>query len=206
MYEIHCYFPLLPCYDSDIQSLGLVCTVDLFPVPNPEPTRKDSFGRKQHSSEASFVQSHGHGQVHGYGADSSSQRSYTFVPNNVIYPAHGMGSVPPLHVPPHPYLPSHSAQDVVFQMGDYQVTESSKLTQALVGATFVQPSSVEYQGRKSLLFVFAVCLFSWVLAGAQKNPFSRHFSFRTSRSKSKALSSFVTGSSIYFRTPLTRTY
>jgi hypothetical protein len=71
-----------------------------------------------------------------------------------------LGPLPPLHVPPHPipgFLPpSHAAPDIVSHMGDFPITESSKLTQALVGATFVQPACVDYQGRKSLMFVFAV--------------------------------------------------
>lgn len=44
----------------------------------------------------------------------------------------------------------------VHRVGGYAVIENSKLTSALVGATFVQPSTVEYQGNKSLVFVFAV--------------------------------------------------
>jgi len=33
------------------------------------------------------------------------------------------------------------------------------MTQALVGATFVQPAIVEYQGKKAIMFVFAVGFF-----------------------------------------------
>ena len=56
-------------------------------------------------------------------------------------------------------LPSHSSSDVVHRFGHYPITESSKQTQALVGATFVQPALVDYQGTKSIVFVFAVCVF-----------------------------------------------
>ena len=53
-------------------------------------------------------------------------------------------------------LPSHSPSDIVHRFGTYPITESSKQTQALVGATFVQPALVDYQGTKSIVFVFAV--------------------------------------------------
>ena len=53
-------------------------------------------------------------------------------------------------------LPSHSPSDVVHRFGNYPITESSKQTQALVGATFVQPALVDYQGTRSIVFVFAV--------------------------------------------------
>ena len=53
-------------------------------------------------------------------------------------------------------LPSHSPSDVVHRFGNYPITESSKQTQALVGATFVQPALVDYLGAKSIVFVFAV--------------------------------------------------
>jgi hypothetical protein len=70
--------------------------------------------------------------------------------------------ITPLHVPPGQplsgYLPaSGTSSDVVSHIGGYPITESSKQTQALVGATFVQPANVDYQGKKSLMFVFAVC-------------------------------------------------
>jgi hypothetical protein len=45
----------------------------------------------------------------------------------------------------------------VSQLGGFPITESSKLTSALVGATFVQPANVDYKGKKALMFVFAVC-------------------------------------------------
>ena len=56
-------------------------------------------------------------------------------------------------------LPSYSPSDVVHRFGNYPITESSKQTQALVGATFVQPALVDYQGTKSIVFVFAVRFF-----------------------------------------------
>jgi hypothetical protein len=75
-----------------------------------------------------------------------------------------MNTIPPVRGSRHQhlsgYLPSPiSATDIVYHVGDYPVMESSKVTQALVGATFVQPANVDYQGRKSLMFVFAVCGF-----------------------------------------------
>lgn len=46
--------------------------------------------------------------------------------------------------------------DIVTHVGNHPITESSKCTHALVGATFVQPANVDYKGKKSLMFVFAV--------------------------------------------------
>ncbi|KAH9944930.1 velvet factor-domain-containing protein [Amylocystis lapponica] len=52
------------------------------------------------------------------------------------------------------YTSSAPQSDVVAYAGDYAITESSKCTSALAGATFVQAYPVEYQGKKSAMFVF----------------------------------------------------
>ena len=69
-------------------------------------------------------------------------------------------------------LPAHSSPDVVHRFGNYPVTESSKQTQALVGATFVQPAVVDYQGNKSIVFVFAVRQILWGFFFLLTNKFS----------------------------------
>jgi hypothetical protein len=66
---------------------------------------------------------------------------------------------PPLHVPQQAVAGYPSASnniDVVARVGNHSITEISKCTNALVGQTFVQPANVDYKGKKSLMFVFAV--------------------------------------------------
>lgn len=46
--------------------------------------------------------------------------------------------------------------DIVLRIGNHLVTESSKLTPALVGERFVEPTLIDYKGRKCLVFVFGV--------------------------------------------------
>ena len=45
---------------------------------------------------------------------------------------------------------------VVHHVDGFPIRESSKMTHALVGATFVEPVAIDWQGQKSLMFVFAV--------------------------------------------------
>lgn len=52
--------------------------------------------------------------------------------------------------------PPDVAPEANANVGNYAITENSKCTNALVGATFVQPWDVDYKGKKCLVFVFAV--------------------------------------------------
>ncbi|KAF8878095.1 velvet factor-domain-containing protein [Infundibulicybe gibba] len=147
-------------YD-EVQALGFVCTVDLFPIPHPEHSRRGSRGHESVSTSptqptfpASPTQHH----------QDSRQHTFTFIPPHVHPGPQNaapipLGSVPPLRMPqqasPAYLLTPQASNDVVHRFDNFPVTESSKNTPALVGATFVQPSCVEYLGRKSLMFVFA---------------------------------------------------
>lgn len=51
---------------------------------------------------------------------------------------------------------SEFPDDAVFRMGNHLITESSKLTPALVGEKCVEPALVDYKGKKALVFVFGV--------------------------------------------------
>jgi hypothetical protein len=44
---------------------------------------------------------------------------------------------------------------IVHRIDGFDVVEGSKMTCALAGQTFVQPSLVDYEGEKSLMFVFS---------------------------------------------------
>ena len=69
-------------------------------------------------------------------------------------------------------LPPPPASDIVTHMHGRPVYESSKCTSALVGSMFVQPATIDYQGRKALLFPFAVSFMFMVFSF----PFFHFFS------------------------------
>jgi hypothetical protein len=94
-------------------------------------------------------------QQHHYHQPHCSPSGYRFVANDKSPSSTSESKTPASHYSGY-ILPSHSPSDVVHRFGNYPITESSKQTQALVGATFVQPSLVDYQGNKSIVFVFAV--------------------------------------------------
>jgi hypothetical protein len=68
---------------------------------------------------------------------------------------------PPFQIPRRqlmlsPLHPSEIPADAVRQIGNHIITESSKLTPALIGEKFAEPTLVDYQGKKALVFVFGV--------------------------------------------------
>jgi hypothetical protein len=157
-------------YD-EVQNLGLVCTVDLFPVPGPTDSPrgkdlKDSPTRRtvaapcnQTPYSSSLPQSPPYPQQ-----EPHQQQSFKFVTSNPYSTTSQQPQSPPgsrpfstAHITSAAagFLPPSSSADIVHHLGDFPVTESSKLTHALVGATFVQPANVDYQGKKALMFVFA---------------------------------------------------
>jgi len=138
-------------YD-DVQNLGILCNVDLFPVPS---SSSKEIGWKKQSP---LIPNHIPYTSPTTYAPNSSQRSFTFVSSNP-FPSGSMSPVQQFQLPrqviPGYFPPSDTAQDIVSEFGGYPITESSKVTSALVGATFVQPASVDYRGKKVLMFVFA---------------------------------------------------
>jgi len=154
-------------YD-DVQVLGLLCTVDLFPVavepPSPgrvtpdihhkdplPPPAPPPFPSGSPSPSPSSTHSPTTNQQHQY---HYSPPGYRFVSDTETSTSRSSASKAPATYSGY-ILPSHSPSDVVHRFGAYPITESSKQTQALVGATFVQPALVDYQGTKSIVFVFA---------------------------------------------------
>ncbi|KAF9448437.1 hypothetical protein P691DRAFT_775400 [Macrolepiota fuliginosa MF-IS2] len=120
---------------EDVQTHGLLCTVDLFPVP--AKTSKDS--------PPSITTSH-------------PRTSKTIQTNDgfVHFNPSGPTSIPSLTSSP-PYRPqAYGPSDIVhYYDGIYPLLESSKTTHSLVGATFVQPVLVEITGQKCVVFVFS---------------------------------------------------
>ena len=131
--------------------MGLMCTVDLFPVPETvyqpgSPASQSSPGPSRlppHEGDYPLT----HYPLHPYmSADASSSIQ---------------AMTPPFQIPRRqlmlaPLHPSEIPADAVRQIGDHIITESSKLTPALIGEKFAEPTLVDYQGKKALVFVFGV--------------------------------------------------
>jgi hypothetical protein len=119
----------------EVQTHGLLCTVDLFPVPSKtfkdSPTSPTSIPRTPKTVETSD------GFVHFNPSGPSPTPSLTPSPS---------------------YRPqSYGPSDIVhYYEGIYPLLERSKNTHSLVGATFVQPVLVELFGKKCIVFVFSV--------------------------------------------------
>lgn len=138
-----------------MQNVGLMCTVDLFPVP--EYIYESQFP-VQESSEYSYTfQDTGSG-------DTQSRYSMTYFPVHPYTSLDGnevQTPVAPFQIPRRQPMLKHLHHsefpgDAVFRMGNHLITESSKLTPALVGEKCVEPTLVDYNGRKAFLFVFGV--------------------------------------------------
>ena len=129
------------------------------PLAPSDPSVQSSFSSASPASSSSPTHSPTI-QQHHYHQPHSSPSSYRFVTDTKTpSTSSSSGSKAPASHYSGYILPSHSPSDVVHRFGNYPITESSKQTQALVGATFVQPSLVDYQGNKSIVFVFAVRFF-----------------------------------------------
>ena len=134
--------------------------MDLFPVPASELLDKSGMDNEQQGPEASSSNHMDYGSSTPSPYSPEAHQHFSFPPPN-IYTAQ-QNSIPMPPPPPHVtqqtvagYLPTNSI-DVLARVGNHNVTENSKCTNALVGQTFVQPANVDYKGKKSLMFVFAV--------------------------------------------------
>jgi hypothetical protein len=128
----------------------MICTLDLFPVPESALDMQ----RVHHSRHSSAIANMDH-------LMDFQPQPLTFFPlypySTLEYPG---ASHSPFHIPRRQsvlsHLTSQSLQDVVLRLDNHLVTESSKLTPALVGEKFVEPVLIDYMGKKSLIFVFSV--------------------------------------------------
>ncbi|KAG6889588.1 hypothetical protein C0995_016396 [Termitomyces sp. Mi166 len=157
----------IPNYEN-VQILGLVCTVDLFPIPSLVQSPSKSEGKRKAQSKASGQSFHAPSASRPSSSRLSSERQQP-----VAFASPGLYShnrsfddamipSPTLSTSsshsgyrPEPHMVPNLASDIVHHVNNYPVKESSKVTSALVGATFVQPSIIDYQGKKAILFVFA---------------------------------------------------
>ncbi|KDR75763.1 hypothetical protein GALMADRAFT_140370 [Galerina marginata CBS 339.88] len=142
---------------ENVMNVGLICTVDLFPVPESvyEPR-----------SPASQSPEPSHTRAPHHPDPRTTQQQY---PPMTYFPLHPymstepsssqMPPTPPFQIPRRQLMlgtvhPSDVLTDVVYRIGNHLVTESSKLTPALVGERFAEPTLVDHKGRKVLVFVF----------------------------------------------------
>lgn len=110
-----------------------MCTVDLFPVPNENWTSRSP-------TQTSF-----------------SSPSPPLLDGNENFIFASPQASPPTSAQSQASTPtSPSFEDVIHYVGNHVITESSKETSSLVGATFVQPAIVDYEGKKTIMFVFSV--------------------------------------------------
>ncbi|KII86947.1 hypothetical protein PLICRDRAFT_43634 [Plicaturopsis crispa FD-325 SS-3] len=132
-------------YD-DVRNIGLLCHVDLFPVPgtysSSAPTKSDTVST---GSDA-----------HEYTLPLPSAAPLSFPPD----PLHRLPRENQAEDAAFPGPSSYTAQQTtvaaaIAYIDGYPITEDIKCTTALAGVTFVQPELVEYLGKKALLFVFA---------------------------------------------------
>lgn len=138
---------------SETQLLGLLCTVDLFPAPSADVIAPQSGGGLGSPSSAPV------NTRTKFFPSSSPPASSDYVPNSELsrYQFYQEGSMPLLTRQVSGYVyPQKDTSDIVHFVDGFPITEQSKQTQALVGATFVQPAMIDYQGKKAIVFVFSV--------------------------------------------------
>ncbi|KAJ2925143.1 hypothetical protein H1R20_g11968, partial [Candolleomyces eurysporus] len=134
---------------KEIRNLGIMCTVDLFPVPEqPTPT----------GTMPSSMNGYRSGNYHGY-PESSTLTYYPLHPFKTSDINGREISVSPFQIPRRqpvlsPVVHNDPPKDVVHRIGNHLITESSKMTPALVGEKFIEPTQVDYKGQKALVFVF----------------------------------------------------
>ncbi|KAJ3820707.1 velvet factor-domain-containing protein [Lentinula raphanica] len=133
---------------EEIQILGLLCTVDLFPVIETSPlssqTGELGHERLNRSSTA--------------GANISSPISYDslgYTPGSSVHNLPLTSSMCSSNRPGSSSQTAYPSDVVHWVDGRYPITESSKMTDALVGSTFVQPQFIDYEGSRTLIFVFS---------------------------------------------------
>ncbi|CAA7259065.1 unnamed protein product [Cyclocybe aegerita] len=141
-----------------VQNVGFMCTVDLFPIPEATYDSRSPGSQSPPSSEASIS----YGGFPGSSREVQPRYPFTYFPLHPYMTLDVDGSqatTPPFQIPRRQLMLGHLSQtempqDVVYHIGNHLVTESSKLTPALVGEKFVEPTLVDHKGKKALIFVF----------------------------------------------------
>ncbi|KAI0049526.1 hypothetical protein FA95DRAFT_1556829 [Auriscalpium vulgare] len=155
-------------YD-EINNMGLICHVDLFPVPSTEPGEMQQVPEQRRRPESTASPSH---------ASTSTMSPTPYSPGTQPYPytypapqppysgppppqQGAMAMLPPMQMPPQQYgadgAPgSPNPEEVVHYFNNnFPISEGSKCTESLAGTTFVQAANLDYKGNKVLMFVFS---------------------------------------------------
>jgi hypothetical protein len=192
--------PALPFLHREVNNMGLICHVDLFPVPSgdssdgsADPKRRQdqpqsSPGRASTSTLSPTPYSPG-AQQYPY-TYPAPQPPAPFSPG-VSQPGPPLANIPSVHAnnlppqqqaqaqehqfPPNqpPSNPTRPEEIVHYFDGTFPISEGSKQTDALAGTTFVQASNLDYKGNKVLMFVFAVRDLFFLPLGICGRSFSR---------------------------------
>ncbi|KAI6126719.1 velvet factor-domain-containing protein [Pisolithus sp. B1] len=136
------------CDYSEVQTLGLLCCVDLFPVPvhstlesaqvsGREPRQFSRVTSSLDLPESSSSRAPNYHRYSHYGANPHTTATQNLSSSHE-------------NIPP---LPSSAA--LTYFDGSHPITEDMKRTAFLSGALFVQPAVIDYNGRKALVFAFA---------------------------------------------------
>ncbi|TFK44832.1 velvet factor-domain-containing protein [Crucibulum laeve] len=128
---------------EEIINVGIMCTVDLFPVP--DALLDGDTHARPHSTVRAEGPPYTFFPLHPYTTPNVNGTPSLVSPFQIPRRQPMLDTLRPHATPPH---------DTVMRMGNHLITESSKLTPALVGEKFVEPTLVDYKGRKALIFVF----------------------------------------------------
>jgi hypothetical protein len=169
---------------SEVNNMGLICHVDLFPVPGDSDVSVDP-KRRQDQAQSSPSRASTSTLSPAPYSPNTQQYPYTYPapqPPAPFSPGVSPQGAPPSNMPSvhgnnmppqqqaqaqdHPYLPTQPPSNptrpeeiVHYFKGTHVITEGSKQTESLAGTTFVQAANLDYKGNKVLMFVFAVCIF-----------------------------------------------
>jgi len=179
--------------------MGLICHVDLFPVPSGDPSDVSADSkRRQDQAQASPGRTSTSTLSPTPYSPGAQQYPYTYpapqppVPFSPGVSQQGppLGNIPSAHgnntssqyqaqqdhqFPPNqpPSNPTRPEEIVHYFKGTYPITEGSKQTDSLAGTTFVQAANLDYKGNKVLMFVFAVRVLLYLLSIPALIPFRR---------------------------------
>ena len=168
----------------EVNNMGLICHVDLFPVPGDSDVSADPKHRQDQGQSSPSRASTSTLSPAPY-SPNTQQYPYTYpAPQppapfspGVSSPGAPLGNMPSVHnnnmspqqVQDHPYPPNQPPSNptrpeeiVHYFKGTHVITEGSKQTESLAGTTFVQAANLDYKGNKVLMFVFAVCIFPFL--------------------------------------------
>jgi len=163
--------------------MGLICHVDLFPVPSgdssdgsadPKRRQDQSQSPPGRASTALSPTPYSPGAQQYPYTYPAPQPPAPFSPG-VSQPGASLGNIPSIHgnnlpsqqqaqAQDHQYSPNQQAPSnptrsdeiVHYFNGTHSISEGSKQTDSLAGTTFVQAANLDYKGNKVLMFVFAV--------------------------------------------------